>query len=174
VTNIGIVDKILGGCDDFGETGLVVGSKQRRTIRRDDVVADLIAQGRVFLSANDLLRVAGEADIAAGIIFQDLRLDVRTGEIGRRVHVGAEADDRNRLVDIRGNSGINIAVLVEMRVGKPDCQQFVDKDTSKILLLLGGRLRGRGRVRLRIDHNVAKKTIGDGIGHESGSKESLN
>src|SRR3954470_661800 len=48
--------------------------------------------------ADNLARIGRQHDIAAAVVFHDLRLDVRAGAVRRRVHVRAEADYRHFLV----------------------------------------------------------------------------
>ena len=165
VPDVGIVDQDLRRRHDLGYARLVVGAQQRRAVGGDDVVADLVVQFRMLADLDDPLRIARQHDVAAGIVAHDLRLDVGAGEVGRGVHVRAEADDRHRLVDIRRNGRVDIAVLVEMRVSEPHGQQFADQHAAEILLLVGRGLRLRLRVRLGVDDDIAKETIGHGVGH---------
>ena len=59
---------------DLGNAGLVVGAEQCRAIGGDQIVADLVAQRRMLGNTDDLLRIAGQLDIAAGIGADHLRL----------------------------------------------------------------------------------------------------
>ena len=154
-----------GGGDDFSKAGLVVGAEQRRAVGGDDIIADLVGQRPVFGDADDLACIAWQHDVAALVIAQELRLDASAGEIGRRIHMRAEADDRNRLVDGRGNGGVDIAVLVQMRILKADGQQFLDQQAGERLLLAGRGLAGRARIGLGVDHGITKEAVGHGIGH---------
>ncbi|MBB2702544.1 UNVERIFIED_ORG: hypothetical protein GGE63_000632 [Rhizobium esperanzae] len=119
----------------------------------------------IWLLSSGCSAVTGKLDIAAGIIPDDLRLDARAGEIGRRIHMRAETDDRHRLVAICGNGRIDIAVFIEMRIGKTDRQQFVDQNPAEILLFFGGRLRRRGGIGLGVDNDIAEKTVENSVGH---------
>ena len=80
--------------------------------------------------------------------------------------MGAEADDRNVvLVAVRRDGRVDIAMLVEMRIGDADLEQFLDQQAAEILLLLGRRL-GRGfGVGLGIDDDVTEETVGNADGH---------
>ncbi|MDF2970780.1 MAG: hypothetical protein K0R61_1230 [Microvirga sp.] len=95
VLDVRVVDQELGGRHNFRDARLVVGAEQRGAVGRDDVVADHILQDRMVGHADDLGRIAMQPDVAALVVPHDLRLHVRAGEIGRRIHVRAEADDRN-------------------------------------------------------------------------------
>ena len=61
----------------------------------------------------------------------------------------------------RRDGRVDVAVLVEMRVGEPDLLQFLGKQAAEILLLLG---RGAGRgggIGLGVDDDVAQEALGD-------------
>ena len=109
----------MRGIHDFGQPGLVVGAQQRGAVSGDDVVADLIGQRGMIRGADHLRGVGRQHDVAAAIVSDDLRFDVLAGAIGRCVHVRAEADDRNLLVGIGRDRRIDVAVFVEMGVGRP-------------------------------------------------------
>lgn len=159
-----ILHEDFGGGDDFGNAGLVVGAQQRRTIRGDDVVADLVGQFRVLGHLDDAAGIA-QRDVAAGIVGDDLGPHVGAAEIGRGIHMRAEADDRHVLVGIGRNGGIDIAVSVQVRVVEADGQEFLHQEAAEILLLFRRGLGGGGFVSLRIDHDIAQKAIEDGVGH---------
>ena len=57
-----------------------------------------LLQLRVVGHADDLRRVAGQRNIAAGIVADHVRLDVLAGRFGRGIDVGVEGHDRQRLV----------------------------------------------------------------------------
>ena len=138
-----IVDQESRRIHDFGKPGLVVGAEQRGAVGGDDVVADLVGKGWMFGGADDLRGVARQHDVAAAIIPDDLRLDVLAGAVGRGVHVRTEADDRDFFVRVRRKRGVDIAVLVEMRIAQAHRLQFGREQGSQLLLFFGGRV-GRG------------------------------
>jgi hypothetical protein len=72
-----------------------------------------------------------------------LGFDIGAGEIGRGVHVRAEADHRNVLVRVGGKRRVDIAVLVHMGVAQSKRQQFVNQHAAEILLLFRRWLRAR-------------------------------
>jgi hypothetical protein len=92
------------------------------------------------------LGVAGELDIAALVVPDDIGPDIGAGEIGRSVHVRAEADDRNVLVGVGRKRRVDIAVLVHVGVAQSERQQFVDENAAEILLLFRRGLRARLRI----------------------------
>ena len=47
------------------------------------------------------------------------------------------------LSTLDGNGRIDVAVLIDMRVGQADRQQFLDQHAAEVLLLLGRGLRRR-------------------------------
>jgi hypothetical protein len=140
VPDIRIVDQELRCRHDLGEPGLVVGTEQRRAVGRDDVVADLVEQRGIVADPDDPPRIAGKLDVAAAVVAHSSRPDVRSGEVGRGVHVRAEADDRHRLFDIGWNGCIDVAMFIEMPIGEADREQFLNQHAAQILLLFGRRL----------------------------------
>ncbi|MDF2970779.1 MAG: hypothetical protein K0R61_1229 [Microvirga sp.] len=60
-------------------------------------------------------------------------------------------------------------MLVEMRIGDADGQEFIDQQAAEILLLFGGRLGFRGGVGLGIDDDVTEETVGNAGGHRLSS-----
>ncbi len=165
VADAGIFHQDLRRGHDLGDAGLVVGAKQRRPVGGDDVIADLVGKRRVVAHADYLVRIALQPDIAALIVGGHLRLHALASEVGRGVHVRAKADHRHLLFAVGRNGRVDIAVLVHMRVTKPDRQQFVDKDAAEILLLVRGWLRSGFRVGLGVDGDVAQKAVDYGGGH---------
>ena len=164
VLDLRIVDQEMRRIHDLGEAGLVVGPQQRGAVGRDDVVADLVGQRGMFGGADHLRGIARQHDVAAAIIPHDLRLDVLAGAIGRGVHMRAEADHRDLLVGIGRDGRIDIAVFVEMGVGEPHRLQLGGEQAAQIFLLFGGRAGRRRRIRLGVDHDVAQKALGHGVG----------
>ena len=112
---------------------------------------------------DDLRGVGRQHDVAAAVIPHDLRLDVLAGAVGRSVHMRAEANHRNPFAGIGRDRRVDIAVLVEFGVGKPDRLQLAREQAAQILLLVGGGAGRRGRVRLGVDRHVAQKALGHGM-----------
>ena len=80
---------------DLSAAGFIVGTKQRRAVGRDDVVADQLFEDRILCDGDDLRWILRQHDVAALIILVNDRIDVFAGDGGRSVHVGDEADDRH-------------------------------------------------------------------------------
>ena len=80
----------------------------------------------------------------------------------------AEANHRNLLVGIGRDRRVDIAVLVEMGVGKPHRLQLGGEQAAQILLLFGGGAGRGGRVRLGVDHHIAQKALGHGMREPQG------
>ena len=120
-------------------------------------------RARVLGEADDLRRVARQHDVAALVVAHDLRLDAGARAFRRGIHVRAEADDRHRLLAGRRQRRVDIAVRVELGVGKADLAQFGDQQAAEVLLLFGRGRRRRFRVRLRVDGDVAQEALGDGV-----------
>ena len=119
VLDLRVLNQELRRIHDLGEARLVVGAEQRGAVGRDDVVADLVGERGMVGGADHLRGIGRQHDVAAVIVSYDLRLDVRAGAVRRGVHVRAEADHRHLFVGVRRDRRIDIAVLVEMGVGKP-------------------------------------------------------
>ncbi len=160
VLDLRVLQQELRRIHDFGEAGLVVGAEQGGAIGRDDVVADLVGQRRIVRRADHLRRIARQDDVSAAIISDELRFDVRTRTVRRRVHMRAEANDGNLLGSVRRNRSVDVTVLVEMGIRDSHLKQFAHQQAAKIFLLLGRRTGGRGRVRLRVDDHIAQETSG--------------
>ena len=163
VLDLGVVEQELRGIHDLGEPGLVVGAEQRGAVGRDDIVADLVGERRVLGGADDLRGIGRQHDVAAAVVLHDLRLDVLAGAIRRGVHMRAEADHRHLLGGIGRDRRVDIAVLVEMGVGKTHRLEFGGEQAAQVLLLFGRRTGRRGRVGLGVDHDIAQKTLGHAV-----------
>ncbi|MGY4453538.1 hypothetical protein ACVWZR_008198 [Bradyrhizobium sp. i1.3.1] len=163
VLHIGVVDEEMRGIHDLGDAGLVVGAQERGAVGGDDVVADLVLQRGMFSEADHLAGIARQGDIAAAIVLHQLRLDVLAGHVGRGVHVRAEADHRHLLVGVGRDRSVDVAEVVEMRVGDAHGLQLGGEHAAEIFLFLG-RGRGRGfRIGLGVDGDVAQEAFGHGV-----------
>ncbi len=151
---------------DLGDAGLVVGAQQRGAVGGDDVVADLVAQLRMFVDTDDLGRIRRQHDVAALIVRHDLRLDLFAGAVGRGVHVRAEADHGDRLRRGRGDGAVDVAVFVEVGVTNAHVLELLGQQAAQVLLLLGGGAGRRVRVGLGIDGDVAQEALGHRVGKE--------
>ena len=72
------------------------------------------------------------------------------------------------LVGIGRDRRVDIAVFVEMGIGKAHRLQFGGEHAAEVLLLFGGRAGRRVRVRLGVDHDIAQEALGDGVGKGEG------
>ena len=141
---------------DLGDACLVVRAEQRRAVGRDDVVARPLGEDRILACAQHLARIAGEDDVAAVVVPDHLRLDVRAGFVGARVHVCDQPDRRARGA---GKSREHIAVLGELHVLEPDLPQLFGEHLAEVELLRRARVRLRVVVRLRVDLDVAQEAV---------------
>jgi hypothetical protein len=82
----------------------------------DDVVANLVFQVFMFAFANHHRRVVGQHQILAFVIGMHDRFHAFAGAVGRGVHVGAKTNDGHFFVAVGWNSGVHIAVFIEVRV----------------------------------------------------------
>jgi hypothetical protein len=160
VLDLPILNEGMRGIHDLRYAGLVVRTEQRGAVGCDDVVADLVLQGRMLGDADHLRGVAGKGDVAAAIVPDELRLDVPARAVGRRVHMGAETDHRHFLLRVCRNGRVDITVLVEMGIADSHRPQFGDQQATEIFLLLGRRISGRGRIGLGVDDYVTQEAFG--------------
>ena len=149
---------------DLGDAGLVVGAEQGRAVGGDDVVADLVLQRRVV----------GDAD--------DLRGDRRAGRCRRPDSCARSAASRpcrctsgevsmwaqkqmtgTVFVGIRRHGRVDVAELIEMRVGDADLVQLLHQQPPEVLLLFGRGIGRRGMRRLGVDLDVTQEAFGDGV-----------
>ena len=158
VRKLGMRDQVRDRRHDLGDARLVVGAEQRRAVARDQIVPDVIRQLREFSTGDHLPLVAGEHDLAA-LVADALRLDVRAGDVGRRVDVREEPDRRHVVRDGRGHRREEIAVLVEVDVREPERQQLVAQQPQQVPLLLRRRECGRVLVGLRVDPRVPHQAL---------------
>jgi len=162
VPDVRIADQELGRRHDLGDSSFVVCTQQCCAVGCNDVVANLVLQHGIVGDANHPVGIPGQRDISALVVPDDLMSDIGASEVRCRVHVGAEAKDGDAVLGAGWrDGGIDIAVLVEMSVGHPDLDQFLDEQTAEVLLLLRRRLGLGGAIGLGVDDNVAKKAVGN-------------
>ncbi len=155
-----IVDQELRRIHDLGDAGLVVGSQQGCAVGGDDVVADLALERRIVRRPDHLGGIGRQHDVAAAIVFHELRLDVLARAVGRRVHMRAEADHRHLFRRGGRNGRIDIAVLVEMGISESHRFQLGGEQPAEILLLLRGGAGRRLRIGLGVDDDIAQEALG--------------
>ena len=85
----------------------------------------------------------------------DLRPDVLTAGVVRRVHVGDKAQRRGALLPRGGGQrGVDIAVLVHVGIGQAQLLQLLNEDLRQVKLAqragVGAAVGVRGRVDLYI------------------------
>ncbi len=168
VLDLRMLDQETRRIHDLGDAGLVVGAQQRGAVGGDDVVADLVAQRRVLVDADDLGRVRRQHDVAALIVRHDLRLDVLAGAVGGRIHVRAEADHGDRLRRGRWDRAVDITVLVELGVVNAHVPELLGQQAAQVFLLVGGGAGRRVRVGLGVDGDVAQEALGHRVGKGEG------
>jgi hypothetical protein len=100
--------------------------------------------------------VAGELDIAALVVPDDIGPDIGAGEIGRSVHVRAEADDRNVLVRVGGKRRVDIAVLVHEGVAQSE--DALDPASARVLK--GNAMSKRESSKYKIDRRMGENIWG--------------
>lgn len=158
VLDLGVRHQVLRGRHDLGYAGLVVGAEQRRAVGVDERVAHEFAQlGEVGHAHGDL---PVERNVAAVVLLDDARLDVRAAHVGRRVHVGDEAHDGGVLAALRrGDRAHRVAVGVGHDLREAQRAHFVGQVAQQHQLLVG---RGVGFARLRtlgVEGDVLQESV---------------
>ncbi len=95
VLDLGILLQDVEHRHDLGDTRFVVRTKQRSPVGRDNVVADHVLEIRILGDRDDLRLVVWQNNIPALVILVNDRVDVRTRNGRRRVHVRDKADRRH-------------------------------------------------------------------------------
>ena len=151
----------LRGGQDLRHACLIVCAEQRRAVRDDQALADGIFQLRVFRRGKHDVFLFVQHHVAAVIGLCDACADVLAGRVGRGVHVGDEAVDRNVLFAVCWDSAVDVAVLVNACVCNAHVLHLADKLLRKRKLLRGGRARLGRFVRGRGIGNELQKAFND-------------
>ena len=151
----------LRGGQDLRHARLVVRAEQRRAVGDDQALADGIFQLRVFRRGKHDVFLFVQHHVAAVIGLCDARADVLAGGVGRGVHVGDEAIDGDFFVTVRRHGAVDVAVLIDVRVGNAHVLHLADKLLRKRKLPRGGRAGLGGFVRGRGIGNELQKAFND-------------
>ena len=158
--NGGVRHEVLRRRDDFGDARLVVGSQERRSGPRHDVVADLRRQRGIVGETQHRRVIIGEDEIPSVVLTMHERLDAGAAHFRRRVHVSDEPDRRHRRLACRRRDGSrHVAVRVHGRVGEPQLAQLGGQISQQHELLVGTRISRRALVGLRVVPHVAQEAI---------------
>ena len=142
-----LCDQLLRRRHDLRHTGLVVRTQQCGTVGDNQMLADMIFQGRIVADLHPDALSFVQQDIAA-VAFHDPGLDVRAGGVGRGIHVGDQADGGK--AGIAGNGAVDIAVFVHEGIGDAHLLHFFHQGCTQQFLL--GR-RGAG-LRKFVGHGI--------------------
>ena len=156
----GCKQQLCGG-QDFRHARLIVCAEQRRAVGDDQALADRVFQLRVFLRRKHDVLLFVQDNIAAVVRLCDACADVLAGRVGRGVHVGDEAVDRNVLFAVCWDSAVDVAVLVNACVCNAHVLHLADKLLCKRKLPRGGRARLGRFVRGRGIGNELQKAFND-------------
>ena len=156
----GCKQQLCGG-QDLRHACLIVRAEQRRAVRDDQALADRVFQLRVFLRRKHDVLLFVQDNIAAVVRLCDARADVLAGGVGRGVHVGDEAIDGDFFVTVRRHGAVDVAVLIDVRVGNAHVLHLADKLLRKRKLPRGGRARLGRFVRGRGIGNELQKAFND-------------
>ena len=151
----------LRGGQDLRHARLVVRAEQRRAVRDDQALADRVFQLRVFLRRKHDVLLFVQDNIAAVVRLCDACADVLAGGVGRGIHVGDEAIDGDFFVTVRRHGAVDVAVLIDVRVGNAHVLHLADKLLRKRKLPRGGRARLGRFVRGRGIGNELQKAFND-------------
>ncbi len=113
VSDVAMCLQMLDSSDDLCDSSLVVGSKQRKTRRRDDRVACLRRERRILRCPEHRGRVIRENQVPSIVVTVDDRPDIVPRHLRGRIHVRDEPDDRRLLATgRRRHGGHHVAVLI--------------------------------------------------------------
>ena len=157
VLDLGVLRQICDGGHDFGDTRFVVRSEQRRSVGRNDVVADLLGEEDTFGGTEDAPGIPGKLDVSTRVM-DDLRLDLGSGLVRARVDVRDQADRRAARA---GQRREHVAVLVDRGVLEPELSELACEELAEVALLRGARIRRRVVIGLRVDADVAQESVED-------------
>ena len=124
--DFGMFDQGLDGRHNLGYPGFVIRAQQGGAVGGDQGLADIFLQVREFLRVHQDLFFGIEHDYATIVIFNELGIDVLTGQVRAGVHVGQEAHHRDILINIGGKGRSHIAIVVQCGVFQSHIPQFVE------------------------------------------------
>ena len=108
-----VLHDVLHRVHDLRHTGLVVSSEQRSAVSGDDGLALVSQQFRELGRPQEQARHTFQCDVSTVVVLDDLRLDILSGSVRRRIHVRDEAYGRNFLVNVGRDGTHDVAVLVQ-------------------------------------------------------------
>ena len=158
VRDIRVLHQVLDRIHDLRDAGLVVSAEQRSTVRRDEGLPLVVQQFRELGGLEIQAGHAPQGDVAAVIVLDDLRLDVGAGSVGRRVHVGDEAQFGRLYARGGGQGAHDIAVFVQRRFDAEGLQ-FIPQHAQQFQLLVGAGLGLGGLAGLRVVGHISKETV---------------
>ena len=162
--------EVLRHRHDFCNARLIVGTKQRRTVRYDEVLAPQIRQKRKIRHLHHDLLLFVQYDILSVVIMHDSRLHIRTAQRRRGIHVRNEAEHRRapcsticavghlRSVACIGRNGLyrrrnpreDIAELAHAHIGRAHLDELLTKLLRKYELLRCARTAFTRLIGLRV------------------------
>ena len=102
--DVRVADEVRDSGHDLRDSGLVVGTEQRRAVARDQLVAHVVSELRPLVGIEHLRRVTGEG-VRPAFVPEDLRLHVLARNVRRRVDVRNEPD--RRCVRVAGERSVD-------------------------------------------------------------------
>ena len=172
VRDVGMTQQVAHRVHDDGDARLVVGAKEGRAARGDEVVSDLFPQMRDRVDSELLRGVVRQYDRLAVVLAMDDRLGA-AGQFGGRVDVRKPGEAGHAGLGRGGRDrGERIAVGGEPDVGKTELLQFLLEQTQQVPLSRRTRAGGRVGVAPGVDADVAAEAFEqvfgvDGIIHAS-------
>ncbi len=101
VLDVRMFDQVRHCRHDFGNARFVVGSEQRRAVCCNQRLAFIAGKLRELLRRQDDIEFVIQNDIMTVVAFNNLRIHIFSGKIGRGVHVSQKTDSRHVFIRIR-------------------------------------------------------------------------
>ena len=124
VFNFGMCQQILHSRDDFGNAGLVVRSKQSKSIGADEILTGVMEKFGKLLRRQHNVFFSIKDNVLAVVFFNDLRLHLAPRHIGTGIHMGNETDHRADFIGIGRQGGHYIGIFVEADLLQTDLTEF--------------------------------------------------
>ena len=103
---------------DFGDASFIISAKQRFAVGGNQRLAQQLMQHREHHRRKHFIADA-QRDIAAAIVFDNLRVNVLTAKIRCGIHMGDKTNRRNVAADVRRQGPHDRALLAQRNVHQP-------------------------------------------------------
>ena len=156
------------GRHDVGDGRLVVRTEHRGAVGDDDVVAHVLLDFRMLGRAHPQVLFLVQADVAALIAADHLRMDVGAEAGIHSVEMAAPADRRNGLVvgKIARKQCRQHAVFGNLNVDEAEFGKFFGEHAGELALAFGARDDACLPVALARDGHIAQESFKNGFLHD--------